>query len=455
MAQRTSADYRSELADLTDSSQALLDVAKEENRDLTADEHSQFENYATQIAEKKAELEKAEKFEAHKRELAAMRSMQSAPLSPVSGLPVRGSTDHMQVNLRIAPLRAFKGERAHREAYDCGMWLRAMLARERNRVDEQAEARIASRGWDVVRNTATEGTPEAGGYLVPAPLSNAIIDIRAIAGISRQVARVLPMTSDTLGVPKKVAGTTVYYVGEAQAITPSDQTWAQLELRAKKRAILSYVSQELSDDAIINVMDDLASQMGTDFAVKEDAEFINGDGTSTYGGEVGLLSAALAGTVSTAATGHDTWAELDMADLAAAMGLLPSRFRQYSPVWIMSPSFFHGTILRILAAGGGNNIQTLTDGAGVNRPMFMGYPVYFTDQLPSTTGVATAYAIFGAISQAAIIGDRTGVRIAQSMHAGFENDVLAIRATTRYDILVHEPGTASAAGAYVVLKTAS
>jgi hypothetical protein len=30
-----------------------------------------------------------------------------------------------------------------------------------------------------------------------------------------------------------------------------------------------------------------------------------------------------------------------------------------------------------------------------------------------------------------------------------------LKATARYDIKVHEPGTASAAGAYIALKTAS
>jgi HK97 family phage major capsid protein len=44
--------------------------------------------------------------------------------------------------------------------------------------------------------TATEGAPTAGGYLIPSPLSNAIIDVRQLAGVSRALSRVVTMTSD-------------------------------------------------------------------------------------------------------------------------------------------------------------------------------------------------------------------------------------------------------------------
>jgi HK97 family phage major capsid protein len=89
--------------------------------------------------------------------------------------------------------------------------------------------------------------------------------------------------------------------------------------------------------------------------------------------------------------------------------------------------------------------------------MFLGYPVYFTNQMPTSTAAATVAALFGAYSQAAVIGDRMGITIAQSEHLGFAEDVLAVRATTRYDINVYDSGSATAndVGAYVGLKTAS
>lgn len=455
MARKTSADIRAEIADLTSSAQALLDIAKDQDRELDADELESFNGYSERLETAKADLAKAEEFEARKRQIAEMQSLNSAPASPIGGIPTRGSNDVLRVHHRIGPMRAFKGDSSARDAYDCGMWLRAMLARNNRQTDEQAEARIATRGWDV-RATATEGTATAGGFLVPTPLANAIIDVRALAGISRQLARVVPMTAETLQIARKTDGTTVYYPGETGTTTASDQSWGQVELRAKKRAILSKISQELRDDALIAVVDDLASQMGTDFAVKEDAEFVKGDTTSTYGGEKGLLESLGAAGLFTPSTGagKSVWTGLALTDFTSTMGKLPDKYWQYGPSWICSSVFYYTVMFDLMADAGGNTIATIANGAS-GRPNFLGYPVYFTNQMPTATAVSTTSALFGAFNQAAVIGDRMGIMVAQSEHLDFAEELLAVRATTRYDINVYDHGDGSTAGAYVGLSTAA
>ena len=54
-----------------------------------------------------------------------------------------------------------------------------------------------------------------------------------------------------------------------------------------------------------------------------------------------------------------------------------------------------------------------------------------------------------------ILADRTGIRLGRDDSTGFLNDYTTLKATSRYDIKVHEAGTASAAGAYVALSTHS
>ena len=71
-------------------------------------------------------------------------------------------------------------------------------------------------------------------------------------------------------------------------------------------------------------MDQLVSRMAYEFAKQEDNEFINGDGTGTYGGEQGLLSALGTAGVATADTGDSTWDTLDMDDFTNTMALLGS-----------------------------------------------------------------------------------------------------------------------------------
>ncbi len=455
MARKTSADIRAELLEHTTSAQALVDIAKEQDRDFDQSETEAFNDYSAKIEACKAELQKAEDFEAKKRQLAELQVIQSQPLAPVGGVGVRGAADRLRVHSRLGPLSAFKGPNADRDAYDCGMWIRAVIARGNRQNDEEAEQRIATRGWNVIKNVATEASPTGGGYLVPAPLSNAIIDIRALAGVSRRVSRVVPMTSETLDLPKKTAGTTVYYPGEGGATTASDMSWAQVHLTAKKRGILSKISQELRDDALISLVDDLASQMGTDFAVKEDAEYFKGDGTSTYGGVTGVLNAIGSAGISQPANsgGFSVWSGLTNTEITNTMAKLTDKYWQYNPSWVCSSVFYFSVLARLQAAAGGNTPVTLED--GFPRMTYLGYPVHFTNQMPTATAVSTISLLFGAFSQASVIGDRGGIIIKQSEHLNFDQDVLAVLATTRYDINWHDVGDSSNAGAVVALKTAA
>ena len=60
-----------------------------------------------------------------------------------------------------------------------------------------------------------------------------------------------------------------------------------------------------------------------------------------------------------------------------------------------------------------------------------------TDQMPAATGGDTQV-LFGSFSKAVIIGDRAGVRVQTSSERYFDEDNLAVRATVRYDIAVHD-----------------
>ena len=460
MARKSVKLLEDELQDLVDAAQAIQNIADRDSGGVFSEEQQASWDALMgdegDIAKKRAELDGALKLEAEQKALAAHRrnlreSAYPAPSSNAKSLP--------KVISKLGPLRAFKGEDSDTDAYNCGMWLRALVARKRNDVDDRAEQRLSHLGWSI-RGAATEGTDTAGGYTVPDPLASAIINYRALSGVSRSICRVTAMTSDTLSMPKKTGTLTVYYPGEASAITESDQTFGQVALTAKKRATLSKISQELSDDAVINIVDDLAAEIGSDLAIQEDNELVNGDGTATYGGEEGLLNQLGAGGVVDQASGN-TWAALTTTDLTATMAKLPSKHYPWSPIWLCSPAFFHAVFLRLLAAGGGNAITSLQQGAsrqGVGvGPMgnILGYDVYGTDQMPTATATSTVSCLFGAFSRAVVIGDRMGVSIAMSGDYAFNEDVVTVRGTARYDINVHEPGDGSNAGAYVGLKTGS
>lgn len=371
---------------------------------------------------------------------------------------MQGLLDGQEVNdrqprvmCRVSSLRAFRSEQA---AFDAGQWLRAIVARtHHNTIDNAAERYCNNKGLAIV-NVGTEGSGPAGGYLVPAPLAATIIEIRETVGVARKVCNVMP-SGETLTVPKRAGGLTVYAPGEGNTITDSDKDWSAVSLIVKKRAVAAFISQELSDDALINIVDNIFVEMGFALAQQEDKELINGDGSgATYFGVRGLLNKLGAGGVSTAATGHDTWPEIDIGDSSACIGKLPDRYFPYGPGWICSHSFFNSVMARIAFSAGGATMSEVMAGSP-NVRSFMGYPVYLTAQMPTATAAATVCALFGAFSQAVILGDRGGIRIARSDDYKFLDDKITLKAASRYDINVHEPGDASNAGAYVALKTAA
>lgn len=451
---------REQIEELTDQAQALINLAETEDRDLTADEQREWNAImdadAGQLAKKQAELETLEKRAAEQKRLAAQRrASQRSVFETALDAPAAAAAP--SVAMIRSSLKAFKNTAEGRQAaYDSGMWLRAVHAHSKGFRDEVAQNYAANRFGSQIFATQTENPGSAGGYMVPDPVAAAFIEYREAAGISRQICDVRPMTSDTLNIPKLTSGPAVRYPGEAASITASDQVWGQIGLTANKRAILTKISSELVADAIVNVVDQLVSRMGFEFALQEDNELINGDSTSTYGGELGLLAAPgtagryYAGGSSTST--KDTWPEIVLADLTNTMGKLPTAYWS-SPAWVCSAAFYYGVMLKLLADAGGNTIPVLE--AGTSRPLFLGYPVFLTDKMPTTTGTDQKSVLFGTFADAVVLGDRETLSIAFSDQRYFDEDVTAVRGVTRYDINVHNAGTNSVVGAYTYLSTSA
>jgi HK97 family phage major capsid protein len=449
-----------QINDLAVEGQAIMGAAEEQNRKPNEKENSRFlEITDTLIPNLKEELKQAQARERKMLELAQDSDRQSKrqELADILQKPVDrpsrlvtsngGETqDNDRIYVRTSKLKAFKNSR---EAYNAGMWLRAICSRRGN--DVTALQHCQRNGLEL-SNTGVESTGPEGGYLVPAPLASTIIDVRERTGVARAVCDIQPMTADTLSVPKRLTGYTVYYPGEAGSITASDLAKSQVELITKKRAVLGEISQELVDDALVSVADNAFSEMGYALALKEDEELIDGTGASSFGGVRGLESRIGSAGVSTAATGHDTWPELDMADIMAWIGLLPDRFDR-SPSIICSRNFYYNVLARLAVSASGNAKGDVLSTVGTTT--FLGFPVHFSHFMPTATGISTISAFFGDFSLGVMLGDRVGIRLQRDDSVGFARDVTTLRATTRYDIQVYEPGTSSAAGAYVALKTAS
>jgi HK97 family phage major capsid protein len=281
-------------------------------------------------------------------------------------------------------------------------------------------------------------------------MERAIIDLRETYGMFRANARVIPMSSDHTLIPRRASGVTAYFVGETDSITESEKAWNQVELTAKKLGALTRMSTDLSEDAIINIADDLADEMAWAFAKKEDECGLDGDGTTTYGGMVGIRTKFVdgnhtagqdAGTSPYTAWSHGTLAD----EIVTLMSLLPTYALPRAKFYI-HPAGKAALFDAIALAAGGNTTREIAGGA---EPMFAGYPVVISSAMPSAPTNGTVAFLFGDLTLSTTFGDRRGITIKVSNDRYLEYDQIGIQATERFCIVTHDIGDTSDAGPVV------
>lgn len=432
-------DLRAKQAATAEKIEALIKAAESEAREVTDDEQTALADLEAELDGIVKEIEKAQRVEALKAKLA--RPVPSPRETDVDGIKVPAQAR------RYSKLKAFRGETAQRDAYLSGMFFRATMMQDAKAIEWCKDKGVTLRAM-------SEGVNSAGGFLVPTEFETAVIDLREEYGVFRQNCRVVPMGSDSMTIPRRAGGVTAYWVGENSQITESAKAWDQVQLSAKKLAALSRLSSELAEDAVMNVADDLAQEMAYAFAQSEDAAGWNGDGTSTYGGITGVRTKIINGSYTKsaidAASGHDTFAEIDANDLAAVMAALP-KYAERNAKWYCSQPCWALVFQRLIAAAGGVTIGELTGGKPMRQ--YLGYPVVIDQTLPTaTTDISdTAMLFFGDLSMAARLGERRGITVKTSGDRYFEYDQMGVQATERVDINVHDLGSTSVAGPLIAL----
>ena len=347
--------------------------------------------------------------------------------------------------VRYSTVKNFKGQNADEKAYRFGKWFSASVVG-----DERSKQFCRDNGIEI--KAQSEGTNTAGGYLVPVEFSNDIIDLREQYGVFRRNTRVVPMMSDTKLVPRRSSGLTVYYPGEGGTITESNKAWDQVSLVAKKYACLTLYSSELNEDAMISMGDDLAGEIGYAFALAEDQNAFNGDGTSTYAGTTGIRQRITDVFSTTDGKGQmvadgNAYSEILLSDFHGTVGKLPL-YARAGAKWYCS-SLFHETVMgKLQTAAGGNVVIDLANGS---TPRFLGYPVELTQVMPVAAANSQVACIFGNLRLGSMLGDRRQLTLALSSDYKFAEDQLAIRGTQRVDINIHDVGSSTAAGPIVAL----
>ena len=343
--------------------------------------------------------------------------------------------------------------KAEEAAYRAGMWLAATVYRKDWGVKwckEHGVPMLMRDQHTMEVRVMNENVIGSGGALVPVEMEAAIIMLRDTYGVARQLARVRPMASDVLIVPRRTGGITAYFFqdDDGTGITASDKAWDNVRLSTKKIGALAKVSRDLIEDAVISVVDDMAQEQAYAFAKLEDQCLLIGDGTSTYGGITGINTKfeATAYVGRTALTsGHDLFSEVDNVDLTSVMGNVSQYAIGAGAKWLCSALAKSVVFAHLKAIAGGNRVDTL--GQAPNDE-YLGYPIVTSEVMPSVTSTLNGKVmmLFGRFDLAASIGSRRGIEMQTLVERYAELGLIGVIATERFDVNVHDLGTTTVKG---------
>lgn len=318
---------------------------------------------------------------------------------------------------------------------------------------------IATLGAFKALKAQSEGVGSEGGFSVPEEFQAEIARIAEDFGIVRRLARKIGMGSDTRNMPTLSSSVSVTYPGEGTAGTPSQFVEANVQLLAKTAVGLTVASNELLEDANVDIVEFLTELFAEALAGSEDEQGLTGTGAPFTGilGDAGVNVVDL-GTGDVDFVDADLDDYRDMISKVKSLALGSAVYIVHREVWgdiqkkkdndaayhlasanpILTPGALEGAV-------GGNIVGTL-----------WGYPVLVSDKMPdlAATAVSTKFALFGSL-RFLWLGDRKQMTLAISDSATvgtdkvFEQNQSAVRVTERIAIAVGLPQ------AFSVLKTAS
>ncbi len=338
---------------------------------------------------------------------------------------------------------------SNEDAYFVGQFLRAM----NRKGNPAAESWLRDRGFEMKALTSADNA--SAGILVPEQMDDAILKLRNQYGVAMQLGAVVSGTSETYRRRKIVSGNTAYAVVEGSAITRTQPSYQHIQLTAKLFGARTEYYTTFSEDAIINVVDELTEEHARAHAVLMDDAYFIGDGTQVYSGVIGATYAFrkvledaggtwtndthkgyLGGAV--VASGA-TWASVTDDDISKLVGSVEN-YPGANPVFTTTSQFYWNVMHPLAMSAGGTTATEVVN--GVPRPVFYGYPVVFNNSMAKYSEADSVPLLFGDFAQGSIILDRRGATIETDKNISTQLEEVV--STMRWDVLVHDIGNYNA-----------
>ncbi len=249
-----------------------------------------------------------------------------------------------------------------------------------------------------------EGTESEGGYLVPSEQRTELLMYGREESIALQDCTHIPMTSDSMTIPREGTKVSVAYTDEESDATETTPAVGQVTLTAKRMDGYTKVSNELLEDAKVNggIIGMLMSQFMEAIGQKVDSTVFVGTGDPVSGV---FLSAGYSTVLGTGSAHFSMVVEKNFRDLEANTSDADDDNAKY---------YLHKQVLL-------KYVYDIKDDNG--NPLFRrdlsvaypeavnGYPVRRVPKAPKTSAASTGFIVYGDL-RGFLVGDRlTTIRL--------------------------------------------
>lgn len=266
----------------------------------------------------------------------------------------------------------------------------------------------------------TEGTAANGGYLVPEDFINMVIEDRRDATVMRQLATVIPVSTDTIHLPNLASRPRAFWRSEGAVKATSTVSFGETVLTPYSLASIVGLSNELVADARLGgpIVSLVAEKMGRALAEEEDKAFWTGSGSGQPTGVDNYSFSTL--------TASPT--DVSRADtLVRALFSLPQGYRN-SAVWVANKN----TWAKIATLKDSQNQYLLTGLGQGPTAQLRGRPIYEQNDIGDGKVFLGDFSYY-------YIADREGIQVDISTEAtvasqsAFERNLTFVRVEERVD----------------------
>lgn len=268
--------------------------------------------------------------------------------------------------------------------------------------------------------TLVEGTGSRGGYLVPEDFVNIVVEDRRDMTVMRQLATILPVSTDTIHIPNLASRPRAFWRSEAAVKSTTTVDFGETVLTPYSLAAIVSLSNELVADASLggNIVSLVGNYMARALAEEEDQAFWTGDGS---GKPTGIDNYSF---VTVAASSTDT----SRADsIIQAIYRLPQGYRA-NAVFVGNKN----TLSKVATLKDSQNNYLLSDLGSAASPTLRGLRVLEQNDIGDGKMFVGDFSYY-------YIADREGIQIDTSQEAtvasqsAFERNLTFVRVEERVD----------------------